>query len=95
MRGACVAHYVERGYTPDHADLIVPHDKDEIHRIHAGIQEEKEKAKRCKQILHQIAGLHIIEIVEVDEETTAEGAVVSLPSKRKEERGTKIFGQGR
>ena len=93
MREVCVAHYVERGHTPDHADLIVPHDKEEILRIHARIQEETEMVKRCKQIPRPVAGLNIIEIVEADEEATAEGAVVSIPSRSEGEREQKIFGQ--
>ena len=42
MRAACVAHYVERGHTPAHADLIVPNDDKEIRRIYACIQKEQE-----------------------------------------------------
>lgn len=34
MRAICVTHYVERGYSPDHADLIVPTDEKEIRRIY-------------------------------------------------------------
>jgi hypothetical protein len=33
---------VERGYTPDHADLIVPNDEKEIRRIYTCIQKEQE-----------------------------------------------------
>ena len=43
MRAACVAHYVERGYTPAHADLIVPRDEKEIRRIFDCIQKEQEQ----------------------------------------------------
>lgn len=42
MRAVCVAHYVERGHTPAHADLIVPRDEMEIRRIYACIQKEQE-----------------------------------------------------
>lgn len=43
MRAACVAHYVERGHTPAHADLIVPRDEKEIRRIFDCIQKEQEQ----------------------------------------------------
>ena len=42
MRAECVRHYVERGHTPAHADLIVPKDEAEIRRIYGCIQKEKE-----------------------------------------------------
>ena len=42
MRAECVRHYVERGHTPAHADLIVPKDEAEIRRIYGCIQEEQE-----------------------------------------------------
>ena len=42
MRAACVAHYVERGHSPEHADLIVPRDESEIRRIYDCIQKEQE-----------------------------------------------------
>ncbi len=42
MRAECVRHYVERGHSPAHADLIVPKDEDEVRRIYGCIQEEKE-----------------------------------------------------
>ena len=70
MHAECVRHYVERRHTPAHSDLIVPKDEDEIRRIYACIQEEKEK--KVKQIPRPIAGLTIIETVEADEETAAE-----------------------
>lgn len=41
MRAICVAHYVERGHTPAHADLIVPKDENEIRRIYDCIQKER------------------------------------------------------
>ena len=43
MRAVCVAHYVERGHSPEHADLIVPTDEDEIRRIYNCIQKEQEQ----------------------------------------------------
>ena len=43
MRAVCVAHYVERGHTPAHADLIVPRDEKEIRRIFDCIQKEQEQ----------------------------------------------------
>ena len=42
MRAECVRHYVERGHSPAHADLIVPKDEAEIRRIYGCIQKEKE-----------------------------------------------------
>ena len=74
MRAECVRHYVERGHTPAHADLIVPKDEAEVRRIYGRIQEEMEKAKHCKKVPRPIAGLNIFEIVEIDptEETAAE-----------------------
>ena len=74
MRAECVQHYVERGNTPAHADLIVPKDEAEICRIYGCIQEEIEKAKHCKKIPCPIAGLNVVKIVEIqaDEETAAE-----------------------
>ena len=57
MRAICVTHYVERGHSPDHADLIVPTDEKEIRRIYACIQKEQE----VKQIPHRIAGLTVVE----------------------------------
>lgn len=89
MRTECVRHYVERGHSPAHADLIVPKDEAEIRRIYGCIQKEKEKAKHCKKVPRPIAGLNIFEIVEIDpdEETTADWAVVFFLSK--------IFGQNR
>ena len=71
MREVCVTHYVERRHTPDHADLIVPKDEPEVLRLCAQIQEEEERATQCRLIPHPIAGLSIIEVVEADEETTA------------------------
>lgn len=41
MRAVCVTHYVERGHSPDHADLIVPTDESEIRRIYGCIQEKE------------------------------------------------------
>lgn len=74
MRAECVRHYVERGHSPAHADLIVPKDENEIHRIYECIQEEQEKANRFKEVPSPIEGLNIVEIVEVepDEEAAAE-----------------------
>ena len=43
MRTVCVTHYVERGYKPAHAELIVGNDKEEIRRIYGCIQEEQKK----------------------------------------------------
>ena len=57
MRTVCVTHYVERGYKPAHAELIVGNDKEEIRRIYACIQKEQE----VKQIPHRIAGLTVVE----------------------------------
>ena len=71
MRAECIRHYVERRHTPDHADLIVPKDEPEVLRLCAQIQEEEERATQCRLIPHPIAGLSIIEVVEADEETTA------------------------
>jgi len=42
MRAECVRHYVERGHTPAHAELIVPKDEVEVRRIYGCIQEEQE-----------------------------------------------------
>ena len=74
LRAECVCHYVERCHSPAHADLIVPKDEAEVRRIYGRIQEEMEKAKRCKKVPRPIAGLNIFEIVEIDptEETAAE-----------------------
>jgi hypothetical protein len=74
MRAECVRHYVERRNTPDHADLIVPKDEDEICRIYGCIQEEQKKANRFKKVPRPLEGLNTVEIVEVepDEETAAE-----------------------
>lgn len=44
MRAVCVTHYVERGHSPAHADLIVPTDEKEIRRIYDCIQEERKRA---------------------------------------------------
>ena len=59
MRAICVTHYVERGYSPDHADLIVPTDEKEIRRIYGRIQEEQ--GRKIKLIPHRIAGLTVVE----------------------------------
>ena len=59
MRAICVTHYVERGYSPDHADLIVPTDEKEIRRIYGCIQEEQ--GRKVKLIPHRIAGLTVVE----------------------------------
>ena len=59
MRAICVMHYVERGYSPDHADLIVPTDEKEIRRIYGCIQEEQ--GRKIKLIPHRIAGLTVVE----------------------------------
>lgn len=48
MRAACVAHYVERGHTPAHADLIVPMDEVEIRRIYDCIQKEQEQMRQLQ-----------------------------------------------
>ena len=72
LRAECVRHYVERGHTPAHADLIVPKDEAGILYTYGKIQEDTEKAKRCRQIPRPVADLNIIEIVEADEETAAE-----------------------
>jgi hypothetical protein len=57
MRAVCVTHYVERGHSPDHAEMIVGNDEREIRRIYDCIQKEQE----VKQIPHRIAGLTVIE----------------------------------
>ena len=74
MRAECVRHYVERGHSPAHADLIVSKDEAELLRIYGLIQEEKEKAKCCKKVPCPIAGLNVVKIVEIqaDEEAAAE-----------------------
>ena len=59
MRAICVTHYVERGYSPDHADLIVPTDEKEIRRIYGCNQEEQ--GRKIKLIPHRIAGLTVVE----------------------------------
>ena len=48
MRAACVAHYVERGHTSAHADLIVPKDEKEIRRIFDCIQKEQEQMRQSQ-----------------------------------------------
>ena len=95
VRAECVRHYVERGHTPAHAELIVPKDEAEIRRIYGRIQEEMENAKHCRKIPRPIAGLNIFEIVEIapTEETAAEWAAVFFLSKSQGERERKIFGQ--
>ena len=74
MRAECIRHYVERGHSPAHADLIVPKDETEVRRIYGRIQEEMEKAKHCKKVPRPIASLNIVEIIEINptEETAAE-----------------------
>ena len=59
MRTVCVTHYVERGYKPAHAELIVGNDKEEIRQIYGCIQEEQ--GRKIKLIPHRIAGLTVIE----------------------------------
>ena len=49
MRVACVAHYVERGHSPEHADLIVPRDESEIRRIYDCIQKEQEQMRQPQE----------------------------------------------
>ena len=41
MHAECIRHYVERGHSPAHAELIVPKDEAEIRRIYGCIQKEK------------------------------------------------------
>lgn len=74
MRAECVRHYVERGYSPAHAEEYVPKDEAEVRRIYECIQEEQKKSKRFKEVPRPIEGLNIVEIVEIDpaEETTAD-----------------------
>ena len=48
MRAVCVAHYVERGHTPAHADLIVPRDEKEVRRIYDCIQKEQEEMRQLQ-----------------------------------------------
>jgi len=43
MRAVCVTHYVERGYSLAHAELIVGNKECEILRIYDCIQEEQKK----------------------------------------------------
>ena len=93
MWAECVRHYVELRNTPDHAELIVPRDEAGILYTYEKIQEDTEKAKRCRQVPRPVADLNIIEIVEADEETTAEWAVVFFLSKSQSEREQKFFGQ--
>lgn len=57
MRAVCVTHYVERGHSPAHAELIVGSDGKEIRRIYGCIQKEQ----GVKQIPHRIAGLTVME----------------------------------
>ena len=59
MRAVCVTHYVERGHSPDHAEMIVGNDEREIRRIYDCIQEEQ--GRKIKLIPHRIAGLTVIE----------------------------------
>ena len=49
MRAVCVAHYVERGHSPEHADLIVPRDESEIRRIYDCIQKEQEDNRQPQE----------------------------------------------
>lgn len=70
MRAVCVAHYVERGYRPAHAEQIIGNKESEIRRIYNIIQEEKKR--KIKILPRKIAGLNIMETVLVDEETAAE-----------------------
>jgi hypothetical protein len=48
MRAVCVAHYVERGHTPAHADLIVPRDEKEVRRIYDCIQKEQKEMRQLQ-----------------------------------------------
>lgn len=41
MRAVCVQHYVERGYSPAHAEAHIGTDEKEIRRIYECIQKEK------------------------------------------------------
>ena len=43
MRVVCVAHYVERGYTPAYAESYIGNKESEIRRIYKCIQEEQER----------------------------------------------------
>ena len=49
MRAVCVAHYVERGHSHEHADLIVPRDESEIRRIYDCIQKEQEDNRQPQE----------------------------------------------
>lgn len=48
MRAVCVAHYVARGHTPAHAEMIVPVDEKEIRRIYDCIQKEQEQMRQSQ-----------------------------------------------
>ena len=69
MRAVCVTHYVERGYNPAHAEVIVGNEESEIRRIYIIIQEEKKR--KIEVVSHQLEGLTIKETILV-EETAAE-----------------------
>ena len=70
MRAVCVAHYVERGYTPAYAESYIGNKESEIRRIYIVIQEEKKR--KIKVVSHKIAGLNIQETILVEEENAAE-----------------------
>ena len=48
MRAVCVAHYVERGHSPAHAELIIGNDEEEIRRIFGCIQKEQEQLRQLR-----------------------------------------------
>lgn len=41
MRAVCVAHYVERRNSPEHAEVIVGNKEEQIHHIFDCIQKEQ------------------------------------------------------
>lgn len=51
MRAVCVTHYVERGHSPAHADMIVPTDEKEIRRIYGCIQKEQNGLEHSNPLL--------------------------------------------
>ena len=84
MRAECVRHYVERGHTPAHADLIVPKDEAEVRRIYGCIQEEKKIGYTPPPNLFSNLS---------DEEAAAEWAAVFFLSKRQSACEQKFLGK--
>lgn len=69
-RDECIRHYVERGYSEEHAARIVPSDEGKILALYETIRSDEARSKQTAREQMHLAGLTIQHIIPGSAERT-------------------------